>query len=61
MVSDAAEVLLKDWPKPRCDSRLAAIEACLADLRGEGILDLSPNILVAAWLQMRTEGVAPFM
>ncbi|MER8699568.1 DUF982 domain-containing protein [Mesorhizobium sp. M1273] len=35
MVSDAAEVLLKDWPKPRCDSRLATIETCLADLRGE--------------------------
>lgn len=30
-------------------------------LRGEGILELYPNILVAVGLQMRSEGVAPFM
>ncbi|MER9963309.1 DUF982 domain-containing protein [Mesorhizobium sp. M0045] len=29
-VTDAAEVLLKDWPEPACKSRPATIEACLA-------------------------------
>ncbi|TIN49112.1 MAG: DUF982 domain-containing protein [Mesorhizobium sp.] len=29
-VSDAAEVLLKDWPTPASKTRLAAIAACLA-------------------------------
>ncbi|TIU88200.1 MAG: DUF982 domain-containing protein, partial [Mesorhizobium sp.] len=29
-VSDAAEVLLRDWPTPASKTRLAAIEACLA-------------------------------
>ncbi|MER9326850.1 DUF982 domain-containing protein [Mesorhizobium sp. M0152] len=32
---DAAQVLLRDWPKPACARRLAAIEACLAVMRGE--------------------------
>ncbi|WP_352643229.1 DUF982 domain-containing protein [Mesorhizobium sp. M0520] len=34
-VTDAAQVLVKDWPEPACKSRLATIEACLAVLRGE--------------------------
>nr|WP_268930541.1 DUF982 domain-containing protein [Mesorhizobium sp. SEMIA396] len=34
-VSDAAEVLLRDWPKPTSERRLAAIRACLAVMRGE--------------------------
>ncbi|MBZ9996820.1 DUF982 domain-containing protein [Mesorhizobium sp. BH1-1-4] len=34
-VSDAAEVLLRDWPKPKSEMRLAAIKACLAVMRGE--------------------------
>lgn len=34
-VSDAAEVLLRDWPKPTSQMRLAAIKACLAVMRGE--------------------------
>ncbi|WP_342586990.1 DUF982 domain-containing protein [Mesorhizobium temperatum] len=34
-VSDAAEVLLRDWPTPASKTRLAAIEACLAVIRGE--------------------------
>jgi hypothetical protein len=34
-VSDAAEVLLRDWPKPTSERRLAAIKACLAVMRGE--------------------------
>ncbi|TWI23146.1 DUF982 domain-containing protein [Mesorhizobium tianshanense] len=34
-VSDAANVLLKDWPAPASETRLAAIEACLAVIRGE--------------------------
>ncbi|GLS34476.1 hypothetical protein GCM10010869_00640 [Mesorhizobium tianshanense] len=34
-MSDAANVLLKDWPAPASETRLAAIEACLAVIRGE--------------------------
>ncbi|UCI18279.1 DUF982 domain-containing protein [Mesorhizobium sp. B2-1-8] len=34
-VSDAAEVLLRDWPKPTSEMCLAAIRACLAVMRGE--------------------------
>jgi hypothetical protein len=34
-VADAAKVLLRDWPKPACARRLAAIKACLAVMRGE--------------------------
>ncbi|MES0101049.1 DUF982 domain-containing protein [Mesorhizobium sp. M0019] len=34
-VSDAAELLLRDWPRPDGKARLAAIEACLAVIRGE--------------------------
>ncbi|MER8798386.1 DUF982 domain-containing protein [Mesorhizobium sp. M0984] len=34
-VTDAAQVLLKDWPGPACKSRLATIGACLAVVRGE--------------------------
>ncbi|TIN91489.1 MAG: DUF982 domain-containing protein [Mesorhizobium sp.] len=34
-VTDAAEVLLRDWPKPKSERRLAAIRACLAVMRGE--------------------------
>ncbi|WP_246696162.1 DUF982 domain-containing protein [Mesorhizobium sp. SARCC-RB16n] len=34
-MSDAAEVLLRDWPEPASEMRLAAIRACLAVIRGE--------------------------
>ncbi|MER8399977.1 DUF982 domain-containing protein [Mesorhizobium sp. M1348] len=34
-VSDAAEILLRQWPQPASKSRLTAIEACLAVIRGE--------------------------
>ncbi|RWO84984.1 MAG: DUF982 domain-containing protein [Mesorhizobium sp.] len=34
-VSDAAEVLLKDWQTPASKTRLAAIAACLAVIRGD--------------------------
>nr|WP_292399178.1 DUF982 domain-containing protein [Mesorhizobium sp.] len=34
-VSDAAEVLLRDWPTPASKTRLAAMAACLAVIRGE--------------------------
>ncbi|WP_366931475.1 DUF982 domain-containing protein [Mesorhizobium sp.] len=43
-VSDAAEVLLRDWPTPTSKTRLSAIEACLAVIRGEKPPRVAPSI-----------------
>ncbi|WP_376706044.1 DUF982 domain-containing protein [Mesorhizobium sp. ISC25] len=47
-VSDAAEVLLKDWPKPASKTRVAAIEACLAVFRGEKPPRVARQAFIAA-------------
>ncbi|TGV15039.1 DUF982 domain-containing protein [Mesorhizobium sp. M8A.F.Ca.ET.173.01.1.1] len=34
-VADSAQLLLRDWPAPASEVRLAALRGCLAVLRGE--------------------------
>lgn len=34
-VREAAQVLLRDWPQPESKKRFAAMEACLAVIKGE--------------------------
>ncbi|MER9061738.1 DUF982 domain-containing protein [Mesorhizobium sp. M0074] len=52
-VSDAAEVLLRDWPRPEGKSRLAAIEACLAVIRGEKPPRIARQAFIAAAKEAR--------
>ncbi|MER8524191.1 DUF982 domain-containing protein [Mesorhizobium sp. M0598] len=52
-VSDAAEVLLRDWPTPEGKSRLAAIEACLAVIRGEKPPRIARQAFIAAAKEAR--------
>ncbi|MER8549455.1 MULTISPECIES: DUF982 domain-containing protein [unclassified Mesorhizobium] len=52
-VSDAAEVLLRDWPRPAGKSRLAAIEACLAVIRGEKPPRIARQAFIAAAKEAR--------
>ncbi|MER9832529.1 DUF982 domain-containing protein [Mesorhizobium sp. M0134] len=52
-VSDAAEMLLREWPQSASKSRLTAIEACLAVLRGEKPPRIARQAFLAAAKEAR--------
>ncbi len=45
-VREAAQILLRDWPQPESEKRFAAMQACLAVIKGE----LPPRVARQAFI-----------